>query len=93
MSNQVIPRNMRWKVYLWLMALLFVVALGFEIAEPADAPLIDAIDYLSWGFSLIGVFGYAYSRAVINQRIWRIWLPILVVWGSSHFRSSVVHGP
>ncbi len=71
---------MKWKAYFWLMSLLLAVALALEFAEPSDVSLIDVIDYLSSGFSLIAVFGYAYSRALINPGTWRIWLPIVVVW-------------
>jgi len=69
-----------WKIYFWLVSVLFAVVLVTEFIEPGDDTIVDAVDYATWGLSLIGVFGFAYSRVILSQRLWQIWLPIVVVW-------------
>jgi hypothetical protein len=94
MSNQnmAVDRKRGWRVYFWLVGLFLVIALVAEIVEPADDPFVDTVDYLTSGFSLAGLFGYAYSRRILSQTIWRIWLPIAVVWDLALLVRQVTKG-
>lgn len=68
-----------WKLYLWLMVALVI---GAALSEPYSEESLEApdiIDYGTWLFSLVGVFGFAYSRAFLRRRLWQAWLPIVVV--------------
>jgi hypothetical protein len=81
MSNRTVPNVRRgWRIYLWLMSVLFVIALAATLVEAAEDSLVDLLDYAGWGISLVGVFGYAYSRPIWSRRLWRWWLPIILVW-------------
>ena len=69
-----------WKVYFWLMTALAVAVFVFdfhfyEMSEPSDV-----LEYGIWFFSLIGVFGFAYSKIIVSKRLWQVWLPIVVLW-------------
>jgi hypothetical protein len=81
MPDEKVPVSKKrgWRVYFWLVTVLFGVLLVAEFIEPGDDTVADAVDSATWGFSLIGVFGFAYSRAILSQRLWQIWLPIVVV--------------
>jgi hypothetical protein len=71
-----------WRFYFWLMSALFVVAVGFELFQPSDDRFVTVVDYLAWGFSLVGLFGYAYRRIILRREIWRTWLPLVLIWDS-----------
>lgn len=73
-------RKVWWKIYLWLMVVLLVVVVGFDVYDKNPPSAIDILDYLTWIFSLVGVFGFAYNRAILSQDLWRVWLPVVIAW-------------
>ena len=36
--------------------------------------------------TLIGVFGFAYSKSILSKRLWQIWLPMIIL-----LRDAVLH--
>lgn len=69
-----------WKLYFWLMISLVIVAAFYELYDENAMEVSDVADYGTWLFSLAGVFGFAYSKVFLHRRLWRVWLPIIVVW-------------
>ena len=65
------------------MSALLLTALVLAVLEPSDSMVIDTIDYGVSGLSLIGVFGYAYSRAIATRTLWRVLLPVVIAWDGS----------
>lgn len=47
----------------------------------------------TWIFSLVGVFGFAFSRTILNRRLWQIWLPGVVIWDSAVLTEEYLHEP
>ena len=82
-----------WKTYFWLMAALVVGAVfsGLHFSETPE--LSDVVDYGTWLFSLIGVFGFAYSKIIMNKRLWQVWLPIVVLWDVGVLAKQYVYEP
>ncbi len=71
-------RSVWWKVYLWALvglSLLGYAVLGIQWMQPADV-----IDLVLAFVSLVGLFGYAYSRRIRGPGFWRLWLPLQVAW-------------
>jgi hypothetical protein len=69
-----------WKLYFWLMVglLIGVVFLNLDYQESMTA--VDFIYYATWLFSLVGVFGLAYSKVFLHKRVWQVWLPMVIAW-------------
>jgi hypothetical protein len=82
-----------WKAYFWLMAALVVGAVIFNLYfEETPAPS-DIVDYGTWLFGLIGVFGFAYSKVIMSKRLWQVWLPIIVAWDVGVLTKQYVYEP
>jgi hypothetical protein len=69
-----------WRIYFWIMAALLAVFVVVGFIKPGSEPLLDVVDYLVSAFTLVGLFGYAYSRRIWSQGAWRVALPIVVIW-------------
>ena len=70
-----------WKTYFWLVAGLLVVdVVRFPLHYSETLELTDIVDYGTWLFSLIGLFGFAYSKIILSKRLWQVLLPIVVLW-------------
>lgn len=73
------------------MATLVVITI-FVSYEEIPTPS-DLVDYGTWLFSLIGVFGYAYSIGIIRKPLWQAWLPIVVLWDIGSMAYQQMHDP
>ena len=72
-----------WKVYFWLVALLWVISITditWQVLSLRDAINIP----LSW-IALVGVFGYAYRRKLISQNFWKFCFFLIVGWDVLYF--------
>jgi len=67
-------------VYLWVIVILMVVFSIIDILDQEQASWIESVDYLVTAFALFGVFSYCYGNSLVSKRIWRIFLPVLIVW-------------
>lgn len=73
-------RKFWWKMYFWSIGLLAVGAIAADVYEQRRVEVFNVVDYATWILSLAGVFGYAYSRALLHKRFWQVWLPLAVGW-------------
>jgi hypothetical protein len=69
-----------WKLYLWIMAALFLGSIPLAVQSGYVFDLMDLADYGTWFMTLVGVYGLAYAKGILHKRIWRYWLPIVLVW-------------
>ena len=72
------PPGWGWKAYLAIFLWLIVgtyTLIGFEWMQSADE-----IDLAASLISLAGLAGYIFQRALGNEKFWRAWLPISVLW-------------
>jgi hypothetical protein len=69
-----------WKAYFWSIGLLAVSAIASSVYEQDHVEAFDVIDYATWIFSVVGVFGFAYSKPILHKRLWQIWLPLVIGW-------------
>lgn len=54
--------------------------LGSGIFDPEPWEIRDIAELSAWVFSLVGVFGFAYSRVLLRPLVWRAWLPTVIIW-------------
>lgn len=73
-------RTFWWKTYFWSIGVLAVGAIVFDVYEQRRVEAFDVVDYATWIISLAGVFGFAYSRAILHKRLWQAWLPLAIGW-------------
>lgn len=85
--------NFWWKAYFWLTALLMTGAVFFALQYSQSPAWTDVVGYGTWLVSLIGVFGFAYSRTIINERLWQTWFPIVVLWDVGVLVTQYVYEP
>lgn len=68
------------KVYFWIMAVSFPILLWNDVTDGEPLREIDYLDYIFWAVALAGVFGYCYSKSILNVKFWKLFLPFIVIW-------------
>ena len=82
-----------WKVYFFISLIILLVSPFYYVIEPNTFTIKDAIDYVVWSIGLLGLFGFAYQRRIINVLFWKVWFFILVVWDISFTINSFIEEP
>jgi len=85
-------RNL-WKIYFFISLITLLVSPFYYVLEPSTFKIKDAIDYIVWSIGLLGLFGFAYQRRIINVLFWKVWFFILVVWDTSFTINSFFEEP
>jgi hypothetical protein len=69
---------MKWKIYAWLIGLLFIGAhyTDPEIGRSSD---IDVLRNIISIVLILGTFCYAYQKAILNQKFWKILLVVAAI--------------
>lgn len=62
------------------MLLFILTSLWFNITDEEPLEAIDYFDYIFWSLALAGVFGYSFSKNILNNNFWKLFLPFIVVW-------------
>jgi len=82
-----------WKAYFWLVVVLVIatVILQFQFGQMPGPS--DFFDYGVWLFSMVGVFGFAYSKLIVGKRLWQVWLPVVLIWDIGLMAKQYVFEP
>lgn len=75
------------------MAALVVGAVFSDFLYSTSRDPLDVVDYGTWLFSLVGVFGFAYSKIIVSKRLWQVWLPIVVLWDIGVLAKEYIYEP
>ncbi len=69
---------MKWKIYAWLIGVLF---LGPLIADPEIGELSDIkiLRYIITTILILGTFCFAYQKVILNQTFWKFVLVIAAI--------------
>ncbi|MCU7920517.1 MAG: hypothetical protein KZQ95_19500 [Candidatus Thiodiazotropha sp. (ex Epidulcina cf. delphinae)] len=76
---------MIWKIYFFVLLLLYAIYVAAAILYP-EVMRLEIVDYIDLGFAmlaLLGVFGYAFKKAVLNQSVWKVYLLFIILWDIS----------
>ncbi|ABC27619.1 hypothetical protein HCH_00721 [Hahella chejuensis KCTC 2396] len=85
--------NVIWKIFFVICVLLNLIVAPFLIMSFIGADYVDldfnagALDYFDWLIQcvmLAGLFGYAFSKRIGMQKLWKAALPVYVVWFVSY---------
>jgi len=75
------------------MVALFVAAIIVDFFYYESRDILDIIYYGTWFLSLVGVFGFAYSKIIMSKRLWQVWLPIVVLWDTGVLVNQYMYEP
>jgi hypothetical protein len=71
------PRRTGWKIYAAFVAILNLVGIVANLSDGFLKVRPEAIvDSLVSIVGTIGLFGYAYHRAIFRRRLWTIWIVV-----------------
>ncbi len=74
-------RSKWWKVYFFvflLLSLLNYIEI-FQDMLTGKNIIYGIIDFIISPFVLVGVFGYAFNRKILNRKLWKIVLPVSII--------------
>ena len=76
-----------------LLYAIYVIA-AIWLPEEMELEIVDYIDISFALFALIGVFGFAFKIVVLNQNVWKVYLPFIILWdiGYSALRDEWIWG-
>lgn len=70
-----------WKVYFWIIILLYpLLTISLLMGpEAADTTAIDLIiTFFIYPIVLLGIFGFAYDKRFFTARFWKIWIVVSI---------------
>jgi len=62
------------------MVVLFPIEFWLGLSEKGFIDVLDFFDYLFWAIALMGVFGYCYSKVILKNKFWQMFLPFIIIW-------------
>lgn len=79
-ENEIVRPHGFWKVFFWInMAFVPLIILGvFFILD--DLEPLDFIDLIIFGFTLVGLYSYAFWKIVLTETFWRIFAIGYPLW-------------
>jgi len=67
-----------WRTYAFLISA--VIAAGFAYLVATDFHALLCLDIAVTAVGIVGLFGYAYRRPLLQPRLWAVWALVLPAW-------------
>jgi len=71
--------GLAWKIFFWLLTALMLISI-FAIFYIENLNALDYFDMLIFSVSILGLYGYAFSKKIGARIIWRVVFYILITW-------------
>ena len=71
--------NIAWKIFFWLFAPLMLISI-FGMFFIENLNVLDYIDIIIFSVSLLGLYGYAFSKKIGIKKIWQVVFYSLIIW-------------
>ena len=72
-------RKLVWKIFFWFnIAVAMLLPLAFFMFEAIE--IIDIVDLIIYPFTLVALFGYAYTKKIFTKKLWEILAIIYPLW-------------
>ena len=69
----------RWKIFFWFLFGMEVLSLSMMVLD--RDPVVEIIsEVIVYSLVLLGVFGYAYSRRLLNRLVWKSIIPVALIY-------------
>jgi hypothetical protein len=81
MQDKDLPRQSRrlgWKIYAFFISTTLILSYVYVVANDFQAFVVSDIAASATG--LVGLFGYAYRRKILQAQLWTVWSIFLPVW-------------
>jgi len=75
-----LPVKFWWKCYFFIAIAFGGAAIWAAIAYSEPPHVAESADVASWVLSLVGVFGFAFSRPILVPLLWKIWVAVAFIW-------------
>lgn len=80
LENHQLDRKLRWKILFWIVFILEILSFGLLIAEDSLFSFKTICEVLVYIPVLLGLFGYAYNKAILFPAFWKILIPVGVIY-------------
>ena len=71
-------KKIGWKIYFVIFSLLLLFVYYGLLSK--GITIYDSADIAISLIALTGLFGYAFTKKIHSQTLWRIWLFVIVIW-------------
>jgi hypothetical protein len=71
-------KKIGWKVYFVVFSIVLLFAYYDSISS--GITIYDFADIVISLIALIGFFGYSFNKPIHKQKLWRIWLFVILIW-------------
>ena len=78
-TNIKVERSVFWKIYFWLLVCLTVLGSGVTFSEE-NFGIIEIIDLPMTLISIIGLYGYVFSKRIYTQSFWFFFFWVYLVF-------------
>jgi len=70
-----------WKIFFWVMATLQMLLMVSSFIDPIEdkTTLENFIDFVIYPVTILGIFGFAYSKSLITSGFWKSWILIALI--------------
>ncbi len=70
--------SLLWKIYFVILTLIYIA--GYVFALMAKPGLFQYIDIVPSLLGLLGLFGYAFHKAILKPMVWKVVFVLVLVW-------------
>ena len=71
--------NIAWKIFFWLFTpLMLITIFGILFIENLNA--LDYIDVFIFLLTLLGLYGYAFSKKIATRAVWKVVFYTFIIW-------------
>ena len=82
-----------FKLYFWFLIIFYIVVLVLSIGDQEPLTFEDSFDLIVSLVTLLGVFGYAYSKNIFSTLFWKSYLPFVVIWDGYYLTDFITNDP
>lgn len=79
-----------FKFYFCLLIIFYLVAIVLTIGDEEPISYFDGFDLIVGLVTMVGIFGYAYSKKILNAFFWKCYLPLIVIWDGYNLYDLIV---
>ncbi len=74
------PNKIKWKFFFWIVFALKVISVVIIASDLDDPALALALELAVYSTVLIGLFGFAYGKCLFKRQLWKIVLPVGIIY-------------
>lgn len=80
LGSQPERQKKRWKLFFFLILILEALSIVSLMADPAVAGYEVVLELLIYSLVILGLFGFAFHKALLKQVLWKLLLPVVIAY-------------